>query len=243
MDDDARRALERIAFGPARTGEERREAEAAARELARLEAEAGGAAAAGRATRSGGSRPVRRTRVGASVMHPVPPRPPRPAWRHPALIAAVVVVVLGGLAAAGLSLAASVLQTRGNPFLGAQGFTAQEVRALDIPAFDVFDRPATARELRYLDELEVGGRVVQLGPRILGADDDWDYAAVVIRSLVTTIEPRACVWALGDAGASLACTDLTRFAEAGVEGEAGSGSGTVAFRWSADGAFSAVPAP
>lgn len=231
MDDDARRALERIAFGPAHTGEERREAEAAARELARLDAAAPRAVAG------------RRTRVGASVMHPVPPRPPRPIWRHPALIAAVVVVVLGGLTAAGLSLAASVLQTRGNPFLGAQGFTAQEVRALDIPAFDVFDRPATPRELRYLDELEVGGRVVQLGPRILGADDDWDYAAVVIRSLVTTIEPRACVWALGDAGASLSCTDLTRFAEDGVEGEASSRSGTVAFRWSADGAFSTVPAP
>ncbi len=230
MDDAARRALERTAFGPTRTGEERRAAEEAALELARLDA----------VERRG--HPVRRTRVGAGVMHPVPPRPPRPLWRHPALITGVVVALLGGLTAGGLAIASSVLQGRPNIFLGAQGFTAQEVRALDIPAFDVFDRPATATELQYLEELEVGGRIVQLGPRILDADDDWDYAAVIVRSLVTTIEPRACVWALGESDASLACTDITRFAETGVEGEASSREGTVAFRWTADGDFEAVRA-
>ena len=227
MVDDARRALERIAFGPARMPDQVRAAEDAASELARLDAK--------------DDRRVNRTRVGVGVMSPVPPRPPRPAWRHPGLITGVVIVLLGALTWGGFAVIAAVLQDRPNAFLGAQGITAKEVRALDIRAFDVFDRPATDRELRYLDELEVGGRIVQLGPRILTTDDDWDYAAVIIRSLITTIEPRVCVWALGEAGSALACTDLSDFAEDGVDGSATGRTGTVDFRWSSDGAFTVVP--
>ena len=238
MVNDARRALERLAFGPTRTPEEASAAEDAARLLA-----AETAADDEGLRRSDGRRSsVRRARVSAGVMSPVPPRPVRPLWRHPALITGVVIVGLGALTWAGLAFVASVLQDRPNAFLGAQGVTAQEVRALDIPAFDLFDRPATEREVRYLDELEVGGRIVQLGPRILAADDDWDYAAVIVRSLITTIEPRVCVWALGDTGSSLACTDLSRFADDGVEGSAMGPSGTSVFRWSSDGTFTVAPA-
>ena len=254
MVDDVRRALERIAFGPTRMPDQVRAAEDAASELARLDAEPSSGAreasmtGAGRGVtsargRRAGERLGNRTRVGAGVMSPVPPRPPRPAWRNPGLIVGVVIVLLCALTWAGFAVIAAVLQDRPNAFLGAQGLTAKEVRALDITAFDIFDRPATDRELRYLDELEVGGRIVQLGPRILTTDDDWDYAAVIIRSLITTIEPRVCVWALGEAGSALACTELSDFAEVGVEGSATGRTGTVNFRWSSDGAFTVVPVP
>lgn len=192
--------LRQLAFGRPRDEAERERAAAAARELARREAD--------HARRAGETAPDAPLASPAHALARPPARPPtsvadpreaRPWWSR------TVVVVAGSILAV---IAATTIGPALWPSTGGAG------------ALEVFDREATTTELDLRAQLQREGLRVSVTPRVIAVTEDARVVAYRVIVTTTAERPRSevCVVLVDDEGIGWPrCTDREDFERGGIQ--------------------------